>query len=55
MKVHTPPLNTMKYLHRGGGYFTRPKVCNNSFIIHLHRISGEKKKQGRRKENEKKV
>ena len=35
-------------------------VCNNSFIIHLHRISGGKKimmkkgKKWRRKENEKK-
>ena len=36
-------------------------VCNNSFIIHLHRISGEKKimmkkgKKWRRKEMKKKV
>ena len=31
-------------------------VCNNSFIVHLHRISGGKKmgKKWRRKENKKK-
>ena len=72
--LHTPPLNTMNYLHKvvdeakGRVKYSLPRVdnhgiqwrgvCNNSFIIHLHRISGEKKimmkkgKKLRRKENE---
>ena len=30
-------------------------MCNDSFIIHLHRISGEKKRKKERKRGEKSV
>ena len=59
--LHTPPLNTMNYLHEVVD-ISLPRVdnhgiqwrgvCNNSFIIHLHRISGEKDEEGKEMKNE---